>query len=173
MTSLVSITEIPIAWMVDEKQYSRHKAIAVMAIAGGVIIILTSMSLGMVGWLSSMVSYGGINKSLFDVIYDLFYDTILPLIGFTVCIFCSYRWKRSEFMREVGVGDEKYNLSLLAVYVNLSLGTFIPLFLLLVFANNVAQIYFDFNLLGFLNFNSLWLFFKAHYYHIRLKPCLT
>lgn len=149
MTSLVSITEIPIAWMVDEKQYSRRKAIAVMAVVGGVITILASMSLGMVNWLSSIVNYGGVNKSLFDVIYDFFYDTILPLIGFTVCIFCSYRWKRSEFMREIGQGDSKYATSLLASYVNLSLGTFIPLFLLLVFANNVAQIYFGYNLLGF------------------------
>ena len=149
MSSLVSISEIPIAWLVDEKQFSRRKAIAIMALVGGAIIVLASMSLGMVGWLSSMVSYGGINKSLFDVIYDLFYDTILPLIGFTVCVFCSYRWKRSEFMREIGDGDEKYASSLLASYVNFSLRTFIPVVLLLVFANNVAQIYFDFNLLGF------------------------
>ena len=149
MTSLVSITEIPIAWMIDEKYYSRRKALAVMGLVAGVFIILASMSLGMVDWLSSMVTYGGVNKSFFDVIYDLFYDTILPLIGFLVCIFCSYRWKRSDFMNEVGVGDESYTSSLLASYVNLSLGTFIPLFLLLVFANNVAQIYFGYNLFGF------------------------
>ncbi len=52
-------------------------------------------------------------------------------------------------MQEVGEGDESYTTSLLASYVNLSLGTFIPVVLLLVFANNVAQIYFGYNLLGF------------------------
>ncbi len=149
MTSLVSITEIPIAWMIDEKEYSRQTALVVMGSVAGVFIILASMSLGMVNWLSSIVTYGGVNKSFFDVIYDLFYDTILPLIGFLVCVFCSYRWKRSDFMKEVGEGDESYTTSLLASYVNLSLGTFIPVFLLLVFANNVAQIYFGYNLLGF------------------------
>ncbi|MBN4076011.1 sodium-dependent transporter, partial [Gammaproteobacteria bacterium AH-315-E17] len=149
MTSLVSISEIPIAWMVDEKNYSRRKAIAIMAIVAGVFIALASMSLGMVDGLSSMVTYGGKNKSFFDVIYDLFYDTVLPFIGFLVCIFCSYRWKRSDFINEIGKGDESFSSSLLASYVTLSLGTFIPLILLLVFANNVAQIYFGFNLFGF------------------------
>jgi neurotransmitter:Na+ symporter, NSS family len=149
MTSLVSISEIPIAWMIDEKEYSRQKALAMMGLGAGVFIILASMSLGMVDRLSTIATYGGVNKSFFDVIYDLFYDTILPLIGFLVCIFCSYRWKRSDFMNEVGEGDESYTTSLLASYVNLSLGTFIPVFLLLVFANNVAQIYFGYNLLGF------------------------
>ena len=149
ITSLVSITEIPISWMVDEKHYSRRKALGVMGVVAGAFIILATMSLGMVGWLSSLVTYGGNSKSFFDVIYDLFYDTVLPLMGFLVCIFCSYRWKRSEFMNEVGEGDEKYLSSILCAYVSFSLATFIPLILLLVFANNVAQIYFGFNLLGF------------------------
>lgn len=149
ITSLVSITEIPISWMVDEKHYTRRKALGVMGFVAGAFIILATMSLGMVSWLSSMVTYGGINKSFFDLIYDLFYDTVLPLMGFLVCVFCSYRWQRSEFMKEVGEGDEKYMSSWLSAYVSFSLATFIPLILLLVFANNVAQIYFGFNLLGF------------------------
>ncbi len=149
MTSLVSISEIPISWMVDEKDYSRRKALGVMGLSAGAVIILATMSLGMVGWLSSLVTYGGINKSLFDVIYDLFYDTVLPFIGFLVCIFCSYRWKRSDFINEIGSGDESFSSSLFASYITLSLGTFIPFILLLVFANNVAQIYFGYNLLGF------------------------
>jgi neurotransmitter:Na+ symporter, NSS family len=149
ITSLVSISEIPIAWMVDEKNYSRRKALGVMGVSAGAFIILATMSLGMVGWLSSIMTYGGVNKSFFDVIYDLFYDTVLPFIGFLVCIFCSYRWKRSDFINEIGVGDENFSSSLLASYITLSLGTFIPLILLLVFTNNVAQIYFGYNLLGF------------------------
>jgi len=149
ITSLVSISEIPIAWMVDEKSYSRRKALGVMGVTAGAFIILATMSLGMVGWLSSLITYGGVNKSFFDVIYDLFYDTVLPFIGFLVCIFCSYRWKRSEFINEIGLDDENFSSSLLASYITLSLGTFVPLVLLLVFANNVAQIYFGYKLLGF------------------------
>lgn len=149
ITSLVSISEIPISWMVDEKDFSRRKALGVMGMTAGAIVVLATMSLGMVGWLSSLISYGGATKSLFDVIYDLFYDTVLPFVGFLVCIFCSYRWKRSDFINEIGKGDENFSSSILAAYITLSLSTFIPLILLLVFANNVAQIYFGFNLLGF------------------------
>ncbi len=149
ITSLVSISEIPISWMVDEKEYSRRKALGVMGVSAGAFIVLATMSLGMVGWLSSMVTYGGVNKSLFDVIYDLFYDTVLPFIGFLVCIFCSYRWQRSDFIAEIGKGNDNFAGSIFASYITLSLSTFIPLILLLVFANNVAQIYFGINLLGF------------------------
>lgn len=149
ITSLVSISEIPISWMVDEKDYSRRKALGVMGLTAGAFVVLATMSLGMVGWLSSLVTYGGVTKSLFDVIYDLFYDTVLPFIGFLVCIFCSYRWKRSDFINEIGKGDEKFASSIFASYITFSLSTFIPIILLLVFANNVTQIYFGFNLLGF------------------------
>ena len=149
LTSLVSITEIPVAYLVDEKECSRHKSLAIIAMLMLVFIIPASMSLGMVDFFTSFVEYGGVTKSFFDLILDLFYETVLPLIGFTVCLFVTYRWKRGEFSSEVGLGDEGYKISLLEKYVGLSLGTFIPLILLAVFANNVAQIFFAHNLFGF------------------------
>jgi NSS family neurotransmitter:Na+ symporter len=49
------------------------------------------MSFGMVESLTSFVNYGGADKSLFDIVYDVFYDTILPLNGLMVCLFVMYR----------------------------------------------------------------------------------
>lgn len=149
LTSLISITEIPISYIVDEKTRHRREAIIVVAGLMSVFTILATLSFGMADWLTAFTSYGGISKSFFDVIYDIFYETVLPLVGFTVCMFTSYRWKRRAFTEEVGRGNAGYGDSLLAGYVNFALGTFIPLILLAVFLNNVAQIFFAYNLLGF------------------------
>ena len=120
-----------------------------MGVLMSVFVVLATLSFGMADSLTSFVSYGGVSKSFFDVILDVFYETVLPFIGFTVCLFCAYRWKKGEFVNELATGDESYKNSLLSNYVGLSLGTFIPLILLTVFINNVAQIYFSYNLFGF------------------------
>ena len=149
LTSLVSITEVPVAWMVDEKHFPRRKALIYTA-AGMVLFVVPAMlSFGMADSLTAFVRYGGLDKSFFDLIYDVFYETVLPLVGFTVCIFTSFRWKRHQLNKELAQGDAGYPNSILSRYVNLSLGSFIPAILLAVFLNNVAQIFFAYNLLGF------------------------
>jgi neurotransmitter:Na+ symporter, NSS family len=73
---------------------------------------------------------------------DVFYETILPFGGFTVCVFAAYRWKMSGLKSEVVIGDDKFHGSLLEKYMNFSLGTVIPAVLLIVFISTVSQIYF-------------------------------
>ena len=91
---------------------------------------------------TNFTSYGGLSKSFFDLVSDVFYETILPFVGFTVCIFCAYRWKVSGLTSELAIGDDAYEGSLLQKYINFSLGTIIPVVLLVVFISTVSQIYF-------------------------------
>ncbi|MEH6442849.1 MAG: sodium-dependent transporter [Oceanospirillaceae bacterium] len=149
ITSLVSIIEVPVAYLMDEKQHSRKKALLTTGVFGGSLMVLASLSLGMVGFLSEMVSYGSGVKSLFDVIIDIFYDTILPLNGLLVCLFVSYRWKKQAFNQELCEGNEGFEGSLMQKYLNISLGTFIPVVLLLIFLNTVADKFFAHSLFGF------------------------
>lgn len=142
ITSLVSIIEVPVAYLIDEKKQSRNKALATIGLFGGALTIVASMSLGMVGFLTEMVTYGGKVKSFFDIIIDIFYDTILPLNGLLVCLFVSYRWKKKSFNQEISVGDENFEGSFMQKYVNFSLGTFIPVVLLAIFLNTVADKFF-------------------------------
>lgn len=149
LTSLVSITEIPVAYLMDEKDKSRREAIVYIAALMSVFIVITTVSFGMSDFFTRFLHYGGIDKSFFDLIYDVFYETILPLMGFIVCLFVCYRWKKFRMHQEVSLADDDYHGSLLEKYVGLSLGTFIPVILLAVFANNVSRIYFAHNLFGF------------------------
>ncbi|WP_440055858.1 sodium-dependent transporter [Pseudoalteromonas sp. T1lg65] len=148
ITSLVSIVEVPTAALMDEKCISRKKALIVLALTTGLLTILSTMSFGMIDWLTSFINYGGGSKSFFDLVYDVFYDTILPLNGLLLCLFVTYRWKKSGLSEELAQGSEGYLGSAMEKYVNFSLSTFIPLILAVIFINTVTTKYFAFSILG-------------------------
>ena len=141
LTSLVSIIEIPISCWIDELKLTRRKAVLLQAVLLSIFSIPAIMSLGISDYFTDFTSYGGVTKSFFDLVSDVFYETILPLVGFTVCIFCVYRWRLAGLSSELSKGDPDYVGSRLEKYINFSLGTFIPFVLLLVFISTVFQIY--------------------------------
>ena len=130
-------------------KWCRKKALGYLTVTAGLLTIFATASFGMVTFFTEFTAYAGSNKSLFDVIIDVFYDTILPLNGFLVCIFVSYRWKKKKLSEELSVGNENYKGSWVEKYINFSLGTFIPLIVLLIFINTVATKFFALSLFGF------------------------
>ena len=148
ITSLVSIFEVPVAALMDEKGVSRKWALASLGSIMIVLAALSALSFGKVEVLTKFVTYAGADKSLFDVIYDVFYDTILPLNGLLICIFVIYRWKRANFNKALEEGSENFTGSWFERYVDISLKTFIPAILLIIFVNTVAVKYFQISLFG-------------------------
>lgn len=149
-TSLVSILEIPISYMIDEWCFSRRKAVLTQAALVSFFAVFAAMSFGMSPFLTDFIPYGGGPKSFFDLLADTFSEVILPFVGFLACILCSYRWRNRGLSAELSVGDESYAGSLMEKYVDFSLRTFIPVVLLFVFLNSLAQKYFAFDLLSLL-----------------------
>jgi len=145
LTSLVSIIEVPVAYLMDEKQKSRKQALNRVFLWGGVLSVLSALSFGMIDYLTKLTSYGGQSKSLFDLIYDMFYDTILPFNGLMVCLLVSYRWKKHNLNAELSEGNPSFGKSILAKYVDFSLGTIIPVVVAAIFIITVARIYFGYN----------------------------
>ena len=148
ITSLVSIFEVPVAALKSEKKLSRKKALLACGFLLIVLSLMCAVSFGMVGFFTEFTSYAGANKSFFDVVIDVFYDTILPLNGLLICLFVSYRWKKQHFNKELESGAPNYNSSLFEKYVDVSVGTFIPAILLVIFVNTVASKYFGVTLIG-------------------------
>ena len=142
LTSLVSIVEIPISCWIDELKMSRKKAVMLQAGLLTLFAMPATMSLGLSDFFTNFASYGGQTKSFFDLVSDVFYETILPFVGFTVCIFTAYRWKLSGLSAELSIGDDDYEGSRLQKYINFSIGTVIPVVLLAVFISTISQIYF-------------------------------
>lgn len=142
LTSLVSIIEVPTATIVRKYNVNRSRALSYLAMTMGVLTLIAIASFGMLAMFTEMVSYGGSTRSFFDVIYDLFYDTILPLNGLLICLFVVWRWKRGPFHEALAQGNDSYAQSWLKRYISFSLTTFIPVILAIVFINTVASIYF-------------------------------
>jgi len=147
ITSLVSIIEVPNAALMDGMKVSRKKSLTYLAVIMVFLTVLTSMSFGMSDSLTGLTHYAGASKSLFDVIYDVFYDTILPLNGLLICLFVIYRWKMVNFHKELEDGLEKGKHSFLLRYSAIALKTYIPVILALVFVNTVAMKFFGYKLL--------------------------
>jgi NSS family neurotransmitter:Na+ symporter len=148
ITSLVSIFEVPVASLMSEKGASRKMS---LVICGALLIVFSLMcafSFGFFDFFTKFVVYAGTDKSFFDVVYDVFYDTILPLNGLLICLFVSYRWKSKRFNEELELGAPNFKKSFLERYVNISIGTFIPLILAGIFINTVAAKYFGTPLIG-------------------------
>ena len=147
LTSLVSIIEVPVASLMDGKGVSRRTALFSLGAVMIALAVVCALSFGRVEIFSNLLSYGGVNKSFFDVVYDIFYETILPLNGLLLCLFVIYRWKKHNFDAEISQGNASFAGSLLQKYVNFSLGTFIPFILAVIFVNTVSTIFFGKNLL--------------------------
>ncbi|WP_448213642.1 sodium-dependent transporter [Colwellia sp. MEBiC06753] len=146
ITSLVSIIEVPVSYLVTEKCHSRRKALFILMMTAGILTLFATVSFGMVSFFTEFISYAGGSRSFFDVVYDVFYDTILPLNGLLLCLFVSYRWKKHSLSNELAVGNEKYVGSIAEKYINFSLSTFIPVILLGILLNTIALKFFGFNI---------------------------
>jgi NSS family neurotransmitter:Na+ symporter len=147
ITSLVSIIEVPTSSLMEKRDISRKKALLVMGIAITILTLIAATSFGIVPWFTAFTSYAGADKSVFDVIYDVFYDTILPLNGLLICLFVRFRWKRSQLTAELSEGNQAYATSWLEKYVSFAIGTFIPLILAVVFINTVLTKFFAISLI--------------------------
>ena len=147
LTSQVSILQVPVSALQDQLTFSRKKSVFVLGGCAALLVIACTMSFGMVSFFSSFVSYGGQAKSFFDVIVDVFYETILPLNGLIVSLFVAYHWRRQNLYAELSIGDEGFERSLTKKYVNFSLSTFIPFILFVVFVNTVLLKFFQIDLI--------------------------
>ena len=145
---MVSIFEVPVAALMDEKGVSRKWALASLGSIMIALAVLASLSFGKVDALTAFTHYAGADKSFFDVIIDVFYETILPLNGLLICIFVIYRWKSANFNASLAEGSNGYKGGWFEKYVDISLKTFIPAILLVIFINTVAVKYFDVSLFG-------------------------
>lgn len=151
LTSLVSIIEVPVSGTMDELGYDRKKSLKMLGITMLIFALACTLSFGRVDFLTSLLSYGGRNVSLFDLIVDIFYDTILPLNGLIICLLVSYRWKKAHFDEELETGNPGFNGTLFERYINTALRTFVPVILALVFLNTVLLKFFAVDVIGMIN----------------------
>jgi len=108
LTSTVSMLEIPIAYFVDERNWSRKKA---TFLVGGFCFILGIPSALSVGGVKTLTRWGFLGKM------DLVFGNIVLAVGaLAVCLFVSYVWKAKNALEEIASGNDQFRLKRLWVF---------------------------------------------------------
>ena len=127
LTSTISLLEVPVAYLVDQKKWPRKAA--AWSLAGLIFVVgLPSMlSQGAVEIFSSLPFYQG--KDALTFVSEVFSDISLPLGGCLMTIFISRRWSTAKMSEELSIGNPNYKGSFLEKYLNFSITYLIPIIL--------------------------------------------
>lgn len=96
LTSSISMLEVPVSYVVENKGVSRHKAvwlIAAIILTASIIIILNF-------------------STLFGFVIALTTRYSQPLLGLMLCLFAGWVWKRDQILQELKKGDDNAEHSL-------------------------------------------------------------
>lgn len=101
LTSTVSLLEVVSAYFVDEKKWSRRKAVLVFGFLIFIIGIPSSLSTNL---LSNFMLLG---KTFFDLTEFISSNLMLPIGGFFISIFVGWVWEPSLVKKNLSFGAEK------------------------------------------------------------------
>ena len=147
LTSTISLLEVPVSYLVDEKKWSRGKAVVIMAAVIFAIGVPSMLGFGAVDMFTSFVDYEGASKSVMDVVQDVFYVIGLPLGGLLMSIFIARKWKIENMSEEVSIGNPSYKGSLLEKFITIMISYVCPLVLSVMFILTVLQKFFGVSLM--------------------------
>ncbi|MDZ4715697.1 MAG: sodium-dependent transporter [Cytophagales bacterium] len=143
LTSTVSLLEVPVAYLVDQKKLSRKLVVWLMALLIFVVGIPTMLSQGAVPAFSSLPFYQG--KDTLTFVSEMFSDISLPLGGMLMSIFIARKWKLENMSEEIALGNSWYKGSFLESYIRVAITWLAPILLSAFFVLIVLEKFFGFS----------------------------
>lgn len=131
LTSTISLLEVPVAYLVDQKKIPRKISVWALATLIFILGLPSMLSQGAVDMFSSIPFYQG--KSALDFVSEVFSDISLPLGGCLMTIFIATRWGTHNMSEELSLGNPNYKGSYFERYINFTIRYVCP-FLLGVFS---------------------------------------
>lgn len=114
LTSAISLLEVPVAFLVDQRGWSRKKAVWILSIFVFLLGIPSALSQGAVSSLSSITFLDNIDfLSLMNL---LFGDVSLPVGGFFLAIFVGWVWSTRKASEELRLGAPSTTTALLGIW---------------------------------------------------------
>jgi NSS family neurotransmitter:Na+ symporter len=107
LTSSVSLLEVTVAWMVDERKVPRHRAAIMLGGLAFLIGIPSALANGAVGWLSSLP---GVGLDFLTFLFTIFGQYALVIGALFISLFVGWVWGISAAGEEVRVNDGKFPL---------------------------------------------------------------
>lgn len=148
LTSTVSLLEVPVAYLVDEKGMRRKRAVWTMAAVIFIVGIPSLISNGYSEFFTKFITYIGAEEatSFMDFAQNIANDTFLPLGGCLISIFAAYVWKTQNLNAEIEHGYPGYAGSFIQKYLNFAVTILCPLALGIMFLLTVFHTFFGVNL---------------------------
>jgi len=118
LTSTISLLEVPVAYLVDQKKMNRKSVVWGIALLIFIVGLPSMLSQGMIPALNKLAFFRGQDFLVF--IADMC-DISLTIGGCLMCVFITYRWKISNMDEELEQGNEGYRKSFLRKYLSFTI----------------------------------------------------
>ena len=147
LTSTVSLLEVPVSYLVDEKKWSRAKSTITMALIVFLFGLPSLVSQGAVDGLTNMriIRFEG---AFLDFIQIVFLEIGLPFGGFMMSLFISRKWKTANLAEEILEGYPNYTGSFVEKFLNTMITIVCPIVLGIMVIITVLARFFEINILG-------------------------
>ncbi len=126
LTSTISLLEVPVAYLVDQKKINRKAVVWLMAAIIFICGLPSMMSMGMIPWLNKLTFYKG--QDFLTFIADMS-DICLTVGGCIMCIFIGRRWGLANMDAELKQGNDTYMTSRVRNYLHLTIKWIAPILL--------------------------------------------
>ena len=133
-TAMLSLVEVPVAYLSEEKGMSRKKAAVMTAVIIVVVGALATLSVDKASALGHITFFGMGFFDLFDYISS---NILLPLGGLFIALMMGYTIKREEVVTELSNNGKLKIAKMVSVYFFL-IRYVTPLLLLVVFLNAIG-----------------------------------
>jgi NSS family neurotransmitter:Na+ symporter len=107
ITSSISLLEVIVAWIVDERGWPRNKAAWTFGALAFLIGIPSALAGGAVAWLTSLP---GVGMDFLSFMFTLFGQYALVVGAFFISIFAGWVWGAQAAAEEVRSNDGKFSL---------------------------------------------------------------
>jgi NSS family neurotransmitter:Na+ symporter len=124
LTSTISMLEVPTAYLVDERRWSRKKAAYGVGALALLLGIPSAMSAGGVRFLTDINFMGKL-----DIVFG---NILLAVGGLFICLFLAYAWGVKNALKEIAHGNSVFRLMPLWVF-NVSILAPLAVILILIF----------------------------------------
>lgn len=126
LTSTISLLEVPVAYLVDQKKYNRKRVVWFMALFIFICGLPSMVSQGMIESLNKLTFYRG--QDFLTFIADMS-DICLTVGGCLMCVFIGRRWGIENMDTELAHGNDKYLTSGVRKYLHITIKWVAPVLL--------------------------------------------